>query len=154
MLLFPEDPLPKFYDDFEVGEKLVTPGRTLTETDMVNFNGLSGDFNSIHTDEEFAKTTPFGTRVAHGLMGPVLTSGLLARTGIFDGSILALLSVTWNFKKAIIPGDTLHVVQTVTSMRKTSSGDRGIIEFAIDLVNQRDEVTQSGTRTLMIATAH
>ncbi len=141
----------KYFDEFVVGETLVTPARTITEAEMVAFNGLSGDFNSIHTDEEFAKTTPFGTRVVHGLLGTVVAVGLLARTGQTDGTAIALLSMTWDFKKPIVPGDTVRVTQAVRSVRKSSSGNRGIVEFSIELTNQRNELVQSGTRILMIS---
>ncbi len=141
----------KYFDEFVVGETLVTPARTITEAEMVAFNGLSGDFNSIHTDEEFAKTTPFGTRVVHGLLGTVVAVGLLARTGQTDGTAIALLSMTWDFKKPIVPGDTVRVTQAVRSVRKSSSGNRGIVEFSIELTNQRNELVQSGTSILMIS---
>jgi acyl dehydratase len=140
----------KYFDEFVVGEVLETPGRTITETEMVMFTSLSGDFNGLHTDEEFAKTTPFGTRVVHGMLGAVVAIGLLARSGQTDGTALALMSMTWEFLKPIKPGDTVRVKQTVLSARKASTGNRGILQLAIEMTNQRGEIVQTGTRTIMV----
>src|SRR5699024_9699013 len=86
------------YEDFNVGDVYTGPGRTITETDVVNFAGLSGDFNLIHTDEEYAKSnSPYETRIAHGLLGLSIASGLMTRIGIFEGTVIAFLGLEWNF---------------------------------------------------------
>jgi len=117
---------------------------------VVNFACLSGDFNPLHTDREFAGKTPFGERIAHGLLGLSVHSGLSQGLGITEGTTLAFLGLTWNFKAPILFGDTIHVVQSVKEMRETRKPDRGIIIFSVQVLNQRDEVVQEGTKTLMV----
>lgn len=142
-----------FYEDFEVGQSIVTPGRTVTEADVVAYAGLSGDFNPMHTDESFAEKSIYGTRIAHGVIGIAFTSGLLARLGIFDGTSIAFLSLEWRFLLPIRIGDTIRVRQTVRSGRVTSDGKRGVLSFDLELLNQADEIVQSGSRTLLVARA-
>lgn len=140
-----------YYEDFKVGDVYTSPGRTITEADVVNFAGLSGDFNLIHTDEEYAKNnSPFETRIAHGLLGLSITSGLMTRLGIFEGTVIAFLGLDWNFRAPIYLNDTVHFRMTIEKMRKTSKEDRGIIVRKVELLNQRDEVVQEGTMTIMI----
>jgi acyl dehydratase len=140
----------RFYEDFRVGEKFTTPARTITEADVSLFAGLSGDYNPVHTDAEYAKTTAFGQRVAHGPLGIALVSGLLSRLGIFDGTAAASLGIDWKFRGPILIGDTLHVEMSVNSMRETRDPSRGIIVRDVQLVNQKGEVVQEGTSTLMM----
>jgi acyl dehydratase len=140
-----------FFEDFEVGQSVVTPGRTVTEADVVAYAGLSGDFNPIHVDESFAQQSIYGSRIAHGLIGVAFTSGLLARLGLFDGTSIAFLSLEWQFRLPIRIGDTIRVRQTVRSARRTSDGKRGVLSFDIEVLNQLDEVAQSGARTLLVA---
>jgi len=140
-----------YYDEFNVGDEFVSPARTVTETDIVNFAGLSGDFNQLHTDEEFGKKTQFGKRIAHGLLGLAISSGLTQRTGITDGTVVAFLGLEWNFKGPIFIGDTIHVVQKILSMRETKKPDRGIIAFQTTVINQDGAVVQEGVRNVMIA---
>ena len=78
-----------YFEEFSVGQKIVTVGRTMTESDIVNFAGMSGDYNQIHTDEHFSKSTPFGKRVAHGLLALSIASGLAMRTGVLEGTVMA-----------------------------------------------------------------
>ena len=118
---------------------------------MVNFAALSWDTNQLHTDAEFAKGAPFGERIAHGMLGIVIHSGLSQMLGIMEGTILAFMGMTWNFHSPIKIGDTVYVVQRVKEMRETSKGDRGILTFEKELVNQRGEVVQTGTTTVLLA---
>ena len=85
----PSSPRGMYFEEFAAGQTVITPGRTVTEADVVAFAGLSGDFNQLHTDAEFAKTTPFGQRVAHGLCVLSIVSGLAAQTGVMEGTVLA-----------------------------------------------------------------
>jgi acyl dehydratase len=139
-----------YYDDFEVGQVFVTPARTITETDVVLFAGLSGDYNVLHTDAEAAGQTIFGQRIAHGLLGLAVTSGLKQRLGVFEGTIIAFLGLTWEFCGPILFGDTIHARITIDDMRKTSKPDRGIVTQKIELINQHEEIVQSGTHKVMI----
>lgn len=140
----------RYYEEFAVGDNFTTRARTITESDIVSFAGLSGDYNPLHTDAEFARGTPFGERIAHGLLGLSIQSGLSQGLGITEGTTIAFLGLTWNFKAPILIGDTIHVVQSVQEMRETRKPDRGIIIFSVQVVNQKGEVTQDGTKTMMI----
>lgn len=141
----------RYFEEFEVGEEILSPGRTVTEADVVSFAGLSGDYNQLHTDEEFAKKTIFGKRIAHGLLGLAITSGLRARTGIFDGTGLAFLSLKLKFTGAIFINDTLTIKMKVKEKRETKKSDRGIIIMDVELLNQKGEVLQESEHTLMVA---
>lgn len=143
--------MPLYIDDLHEGEVFESGGRTVTETDVVLFVGLSGDSNPLHTDEEFAKTTPFGTRIVPGLLGLSIVAGLMHRMGVFDGTALAALGIEeWHFKAPMFFGDTLRMRMTVTGIRWTSRGDRGVVQRHFELLNQRDEVVQEGTMNLMV----
>lgn len=141
---------PLYFEEFELGREYVTRSRTITEADVVAFAGLSGDFNPLHVDEEFGKTTIFGTRIAHGLLGLSVASGLINQLGIGEGTVMAFLGLTWNFKGVIRFGDTITVRQTVSEKRETSKSDRGILRMAIAVLNQHGEVVQDGEHVLMV----
>ena len=141
----------RYYEEFEIGESFRSPGRTITEADVVLYSGLSGDYNQIHTDEEYAKSrTIFGTRIAHGLLGLSLTEGLKSRLGLFEETSLASLEWNWRFKAPILIGDTVHVKWSISDKRETSKPDRGIITEAVSLINQRGEVTAEGTHLVLM----
>ena len=141
----------RYFEEFDVGEEILSQGRTVTEADVVNFAGLSGDFNPLHTDEEHAKKTLFGTRIAHGLLGLAITSGLRARTGIFDGTGMAFLDLKLSFKGPIYIGDTLTVKMIVKEKKETKKEDRGIIVMDVHLLNQKGDVVQQSEHTIMVA---
>lgn len=141
----------KYYEDFEVGQEHITPARTIGEYDVAAFAGLSGDFNPVHTDREFAAGTAFGQPLAHGALGLSVATGLIARTGLFDGTAIAFLGIDgWRFSKPIFLGDTIHVAFSVSAMRETKNPSAGILTRAVRLVNQHGETVQSGDMTLMI----
>jgi len=140
---------PFYFEDFHVGQRFVTNARTVTEADVVNFAGLSWDHNPLHTDEVYSAKTGFGKRIAHGLLGVVIHSGLAYQ--LTEGTLLAFLDLTWQFKLPIYIGDTIHVEQVVKEMRDSSKEDRGILTFEKEIINQRDEVVQTGTTTILLA---
>jgi len=140
----------RYYEEFSPGEEFTTRARTVTEADIVAFAGLSGDYNPLHTDQEFARKTPFGARIAHGLLGLSIQSGLSQGLGITEGTTIAFLGLTWSFKAPILIGDTIHAVQAVQEMRDTKKPDRGIIVFSVQVLNQKGEVVQEGSKTMMI----
>lgn len=140
-----------WYEDFEVGSVVTTPARTVLEADIAMFAGLSGDYNPIYTDDEFAKQTEFGQRVAHGLLGLAIASGLSSRTGLLDGTVVAFLGMDeWRFLKPIKIGDTIRLRWTVTEKRLSSKIGRGVMKRKMEIVNQRNEVVQSGAFTTLI----
>jgi 3-hydroxybutyryl-CoA dehydratase len=139
-----------YFEDYHVGQEFITKARTVTEPDVVNFAALSWDTNQLHTDIEFAKKSIFGERIAHGMLGIVIHSGLSQMLGIMEGTILAFIGMTWNFHLPIKIGDTLHVVQRVKEMREGAKPDRGVLTFEKELVNQKGEVVQTGTTTVLL----
>lgn len=137
-----------FWEELEVGSSLTTKSRTVTEADVVNFAGLSGDFNELHMSEEYAKNTAFGKRIAHGMLGLSIKSGLVQQLDLYE--VVAFLGINWNFKAPIFLGDTVHVVQTIKSKRETKNPERGIVVIEAKLINQNGEVVQEGERTVMV----
>ena len=138
-----------YFDDFHIDQQFKTKSRTITEADVVNFAGLSWDHNQLHTDAEYAAGTQFGKRIAHGLLGVIAHAGLSYQ--LTEDSILALLELNWQFKGPIFLGDTIHVEQQVKEMRESSTGDRGVLKFEKKVINQRGEVVQTGTTTILLA---
>lgn len=138
-----------YFDDFHVGQQFVSKARTLAEADIVNFAGLSWDHNQLHTDAEYAGQTPYGKRIAHGLLGVVAHAGLTYQ--LTEDSILALLELNWKFHLPIYIGDTVRVEQTVKYLRESSTGDRGILTFEKEVKNQTNDVVQTGTTTILLA---
>jgi acyl dehydratase len=139
-----------FFEDFEVGMRLTTPARTVTATDIVNFACLTGDFNEVHCNHEYAKTTPFGEVIAHGPMVYGIAGGLQYASGINDGTLLALLGIDkWRLMTPVKHGDTIRMVQTVLSKRQTSKPDRGVVTLKREIVNQRGEVVQEMEATIL-----
>ncbi|MCW5874068.1 MAG: hypothetical protein KIS88_05420 [Anaerolineales bacterium] len=138
------------FEDFEVGHKLATAARTVTETDIVMFAGLTGDFNQIHVDAEYSKTTPFGARVAHGLLGLSFASGLIVQTGIMEGTIMAFREINeWKFIKPIFIGDTIHVETEVLSTKALPRIGGGSVNLQLELKNQNDETLMKGIWTAL-----
>lgn len=139
-----------YYEEFEVGDYFKTRARTITEADVVAFAGLSWDFNSVHMDAEYAKTTIFGERVVHGALGFVAHTGLSAALGHLTETVVAFLGMTWNFHKPIKICDTIHVEQNVKSKKEIQKDGMGIVVFDTRLINQRGEVVQQGDKTVLV----
>lgn len=138
------------FDEFEIGATFISRARTVTETDVIAFAGISGDFNPLHTDAEFAKTTPFGERIAHGLLVFAFATGMANWTGIFDGTTLALMEQTVKYKGVVKFGDTVHLEMEVVEKKPTSKPERGVVKFATRVLNQNKEVVQDGEWTLLM----
>jgi acyl dehydratase len=137
--------MPLYFEDFQVGQRFTTPARTVTEADIVHFAGISGDYNPIHTDAEFAKTAPFGERIAHGLLVLSMLTGLRQRSGHFEGTLIAWLEIrNYRFLKPVLIGDTVHGETEILEKRETSRPDRGVLVQRVRVVNQRGEVVQEG----------
>jgi acyl dehydratase len=140
----------QYFEDIRVGDEYVSPGRTVTEADIVAFAGLSGDYNILHTDAEYMRTSIFGERIAHGLLGLALQSGLGTRAMARPFATLAFLGLRWRFKAPIKIGDTIKVRLKVTDKRETSKPDRGIVAVQRSVLNQRGEVVQEGDTDIMV----
>jgi len=143
----------RYFEEFEVGDAVETPARTITETDVVQFAGLSGDYNPIHTDAEFAAGTMFGERVAHGLLALSVVSGLAWRTGFMEGTADALISVETKFRNPVKFGDTVHARFEVKQKKAMKRLGGGFVTFDVLVLNQRDETIQKGAWTVLIRSA-
>lgn len=140
-----------YFEEFTVGQVVKTLSRTVSEDAIFNFAGLTGDYNQIHTDAEFAKTTQFGQRVAHGLLGLSIATGLIMRTGYLEGTVLAFREIQeWKFVKPIFIGDTIHAVLTVAEMKALPRIGAGALIASVEVKNQTDEVLQKGTLNLLV----
>ncbi len=137
------------YEDLAPGDEWESPARTITESDVVGFAGLSGDYNSIHVDHHAAARNAFGRPVAHGLLGLSIASGLASHAPRVD--TLAFLAIEeWKFLRPIAFGDTVRVLTRVESVQPKGRGRRALITWRKQLVNQDDQTVQEGiTRTLV-----
>ena len=134
-----------YFDEMEVGQEWVSPGRTVTEYDILAFATLTSDMNSMHTDAEYCKTTTFGERIAHGFLIASIAAGLGARLGIAEGTIVANLGINWRFLNPVKFDDTIHLVMTVKEMRLSKSRpNEGIVVRTYDVRNQRGETVALG----------
>jgi acyl dehydratase len=141
-----------YFEEFSAGQKIVSAGRTVTESDIVSFAGLSGDYTQLHTDAEFSKTTPFGKRVAHGILGLSIASGLAIQTGVLEGTVMAFREINeWKFIKPIFIGDTIHVVMEVKEAKAIPRIGGGSIVIVLDVVNQTGETVMKGSWTALVA---
>ncbi len=140
-----------FFEEFEVGQEITSPGRTITEADVVTFAGVSGDSNSIHTDAEYAKDSAFGQRVAHGLLGISIVSGLAMRTGIMEGTVLAFREIkNWKFNLPVYIGDTIHVIMEVKEKKAMPRLGGGSIALSLDVRNQDGQTVMKGIWTVLV----
>lgn len=143
------------YEDYELGYSGTTGGRTITDADIVNFSGVSGDFNPMHVDDEQARAEgPFGGRIAQGLLGTSAMTGLLCRDApeILGTRVagIAFLGLNWRFRAPILVGDTIRAAYRVASKRPTSGGESGVIEYEVDVLKHDGTVAQSGTLSLLL----
>jgi acyl dehydratase len=134
-----------YFEEFEPGQKILTAGRSVTEHDVVSFAGLSGDFNQIHTDAEYAKAGPFGQRVAHGLCVLSVASGLVVQTGVMEGTIMAFREILeWKFSAPVFLGDTIHVEVEVLETKPLARLGGGAVTLGLDVLNQSGKSVQKG----------
>lgn len=142
----------RYFEEFATGQTYTSVGRTVTEHDVMTFAGLSGDYNQIHTDVEFATRTPYGKRIAHGLLGLAIASGLAMRTGILEGTVLAFREIeAWKFTKPVYIGDTLKVELEVLDTKPLARLGGGMITIQVDVLNQRDESVMKGMWSVLVA---
>jgi acyl dehydratase len=145
----------RLFDEFSVGQRFETPSRTITEADIGTFAGLTGDYNPVHTDEIFAAATGFGGRIAHGPMGIGIAFGLASRLDLIDGTVVALLGLTWDFRAPMRPGSTIRGLIEVVETRDVSNPAHGLLGLAIALVDEAGKPLQEGSaRLLMRKTYH
>jgi acyl dehydratase len=138
-----------FFDDVEVGQEWESLGRTISEADIVNFAGISGDFNPIHTDHEYARTTPFRRPVAHGLLIWAISSGLGAYAPAMR--TLAFLAIRdWEFRGPVFIGDTIRLRSKILAKEERARGRRGVITWQRQIFNQADKIVHEGVTITLV----
>ncbi len=142
------------YADLRVGMSFRSPGRTITDADLVGFAGLTGDYSELHTSDVYAKSSQFGRRVAHGLLGLAYAHGLMwPRTGELRETAVAFLGINeWKFVGPLFIGDTMFVNYTLAELRDSKSRPtQAIAIFDVSVVNQDDQVVQQGRKALLVS---
>lgn len=142
-----------YFEEFAPGQRVVSVGRTITESDVVAFAGLSGDYNQIHVDAEYSARGPFGQRVAHGLLVLSIASGLAVQTGILEGTVIAFREVNeWKFSRPVFLGDTIHVELAVKETKAMPRLGGGAVTIEVAVKNQRAEIAMKGVWVVLMAT--
>jgi acyl dehydratase len=145
-----KDPEDKYFEDFSLGELMITRGRTIDMGDLTVFAGLTGDHYPLHTDEEYTKGTRFGTRIAHGPLTFSIAVGLIALSNFYGNAIVALLEISsLRALKPVVPGDTLHVQAEVSSLQPGKNPKYGEIAVKYSVRNQRDEEVMSFLQSML-----
>jgi acyl dehydratase len=140
-----------YFADFAVGQSYTTTARTITEADIVQFAGLSGDFNQIHTDAAYAAASFFGQRIAHGLLALAIASGLFVQTGIMEATVLAFREILeWSFSLPVFIGDTIHCDIEVVETRAIPRLNAGAVIMRVTVLNQRGETVQQGRWNMFV----
>jgi len=142
------------YADLHVGMSFRSPGRTITDADIVAFAGLTGDYSELHTSDVYARSSQFGRRVAHGMLGLAYAHGLMwPRTGELRETAVAFLGITdWKFIAPIFVGDTIFVNYRIAELRDSKSRPtQAIAVFDVDVANQNDQVVQRGRKALLVS---
>ena len=139
-----------YFENLEVGHEFETPGRTITEADIVTFAGLSGDHHPLHTDASFAAKGPYKRRIAHGMLSLSIVSGLVMQLGILERSILAFRELTCKFSKPVFIGDTIYARLEVASTKAMRRIGGGLVNFQMKVYNQHEQIVQSGTWSILL----
>jgi acyl dehydratase len=142
------------YADLHVGMAFRSPGRTITDADLVAFAGLTGDYSELHTSDVYAKASQFGRRVAHGMLGLAYAHGLMwPRTGELRETAVAFLGISdWKFVAPIFVGDTIFVNYRIVELRDSKSKPgQAIASFDVEIVNQAGTVVQRGRKVLLVS---
>ena len=140
-----------YFEDYQVGQTVISPGRTATETDVVSFAAMSGDWNAIHTDAVAAAQGPFGRRVVHGLWGLSAAVGLMVRLGFMEETVIAFRELgSWKFSLPIFIGDTIHVQATVSETRPVRRLGGGMVTLQVEIQNQDGKIIQQGSWVVLV----
>lgn len=142
------------YDDLHVGMRFRSPGRTITDADLVGFAGLTGDFSELHTSDVYAQASQFGRRVAHGMLGLAYAHGLMwARTGELRETAIAFLGIDgWRFVGPVFVGDTIFVDYELAELRDSRSRPtQAIATFEVKVVKQDGTLVQQGRKVLLVS---
>ena len=142
-----------YWEEWEIGAEFISSARTIAETDIINFAGISGDYNPLHMDEEFCRKTQFGTRIAHGPLIYSIATGLIFQLHLYDDTLIAFLGFdTLSFTKPVKIGDTIRARVEVLEKKATSKPDRGVMKRLLQVSNQNDEIVQEGVQVFLLKT--
>ena len=143
------DPEPKWFEDFQLGDLMITRGRTVDIGDITTFAGLTGDHYQLHTDAAFMEKSRFGQRIAHGPLTFTLAVGLIGLSGFYGDAIAALVEITaLKATKPVFAGDTVHVVATVV-VHDATGPKYGTLGVNYSVRNQRDEEVMNFLQTML-----
>lgn len=143
-------PRGRYFEEFDIGQALVTAGRTITESDIVSFAGLSGDYNQMHVDAEYSAKGEFGQRVAHGLLVLSVAVGLIVQTGLMEGTVLAFREIEWKFSRPVFIGDTVRARLEISEMKPLPRLGGGSIIAKTSILNQSDQIVHKGKMVLLV----
>lgn len=140
-----------YWEEWHIGAEFTSPARTVTEADIVMFAGLSGDYNPLHINEEYCKTTQFGTRIAHGPLVYAIAAGLIFQLHLYDDTLIAFLGFdSLKFTTPVKAGDTIHAKLKVLDKRESSRADRGVMKRQLQVFNQRGEMVQDAVQAFLL----
>lgn len=140
-----------WYEEFEIGQKMVTRGRTVTDSDLVQFAGLTGDFNPMHTDAEYMKDSLFKERVAHGLLSLSYAMGQAYQLGILERTVIAFRELEMKFSLPVFIGDTIHAELIVAEKSDARRLGGGLVKLELRIFNQTNKIVQKGVISLLMA---
>jgi acyl dehydratase len=141
-----------YFEEFQPGQVIVSAGRTVTEADIVNFAGLSGDYTQIHTDAEYSKKSLAGQRIAHGVLVLAIASGLATQTGVLEGTVIVFREINeWKFIQPVFIGDTIHVDLNVMETKAMRRLNGGTVSIELRVKNQSDQTVMKGNWTILMA---
>jgi len=144
-------PRGSYFEEFVMGSTHLSEERVITEADIFAFSELTGDHNPLHLDAEFASKSGFGQRIAQGLLGLSIASGLLTQLGFIDGTLLAFRELTWKFSLPIYIDDVIKAGAKVTDLRSLPRLGGGAVTFDVEVLNQRGERVQIGQWMVLVA---
>lgn len=139
------------YDEWELNREHITGARTITETDVVNFAGLSGDWSATHTNDVYGKSTIYGSRIVYGNVTFIVSTGLMAQTMLFDGTSQGLVDMKISYQEPVRFGDTIYCRFLPVEKRPTKQPDKGLVVFHVFVYNQRDEQVAEERLTYLIS---
>lgn len=146
-----DGPIGLYYEEYMVGQKMVTRGRTVTEADLVNFAGLTGDYNPMHTNAEYAANSFLGQRVAHGMLALSYIVGQAYQLGFLEKTVLSFRSVDMKFSAPVYIGDTIHGELTIAEKKDAARLGGGIVTIEVRIINQEGKAVQKGQWSALIA---
>jgi len=144
-------PVGLYFEEYEIGQKMTTRGRTITESDIVQFGALTGDFNPMHFDAAYMKDHLLGQRVAHGMLTVSYAVGQAYQLGFMEQTVLAFRSMEMKFSTPVFIGDTIHVELTIIEKKEARRLGGGTVTMEVRIINQEAKVVQKGSWTVLIA---